>query len=97
MKFALIKLSVFFLVITGMLAQTYSLTEFRRKVFKFSNITPGIYEIDVGFKDTNEQFVAAFGDLDQSTYTDIIVSDKASKVLSLYTWGNKESSKYKSK
>jgi hypothetical protein len=54
MRFEMFKLTLVFMVMTGMLAQTYNISEFRRKVFKFSNITPGIYELSTGFEDTNE-------------------------------------------
>lgn len=93
MKIGIFKLALLLLIATGIVAQTFNIDQFKRKVFKFSNITPGIYELNIGFDDSNELFVAAFGDLDQSTYTDMVVADKAAKVLSVYLWGDKKSSK----
>lgn len=74
---------------TTVFAQKSNINDFKRKLFKFSNMKPGIYELDIGFDDSKESWVAAFGDVDQTSYTDVILADKTSKVLSLFKWGDK--------
>lgn len=81
-------------LIAGSLADQSSIDDFKRRIFKFINKEPGIYELDVGFNENTQHWVAAFGDIDQTSYTDVILTDKEAKVLSLYTWSSKKASKY---
>jgi hypothetical protein len=76
-----------------MCVEKSTIDDFKRKIFKFSNKKPGIYELDVGFDDSKENWVAAFGDIDQTSYTDVIMTSKDAKTLELYKWGDKEASK----
>lgn len=69
-----------------------TIDEFRRKVFRFTNKPPGLYELNVGIVDTNS-WVAAFGDFSQTGYTGIILADRPGKVLTLLKWADKNSSK----
>lgn len=71
-----------------------SIDEFRRKVFRFTNKAPGLYELNVGITDTNS-WVAAFGDFSQTGYTGIVLADRAGRILTLLKWTDKTSSKGK--
>jgi len=72
-----------------------SIDEFRRKVFRFTNKAPGLYELNVGITDTNS-WVAAFGDFSQTGYTGIVLADKAGRILTLLKWADKNSCKTES-
>jgi hypothetical protein len=49
--------------------------------------------LDIGFDESKEQWVAAFGDIDQTSYTDVLLADKTAKTLTLMKWGDKDTSK----
>jgi hypothetical protein len=94
MKNLLLKLTFAILLASSTLAQDdpETIADFRRKVFRFTNKTPGLYQIDVGISDT-PSWLAAFGDIAQTGYTGIVLADNSNQNLSLLTWEKKESSK----
>lgn len=84
---------VMILLVTSAWCEKSTIDDFKRRVFKFISKKPGIYELDIGFDESKQQWVAAFGDIDQTSYTDVLLTDKSGKNLSLLKWGDKDTSK----